>query len=521
MKNLLTKKNLKFIIPGLAVLLIAGIAAALALRGGGETSYGEYAVTRSQWVQSLAAALDCGAPNSAEPFFTDVAAENNAFACVQAAVAYRWLDPGAREFQPNEPATRAFVAATAARAVGLVGTPEADLKDISGQPDPDGIRLAVDSGIFDCPDGLFDPDGTLTLNECLAVLDKVKALTTIAINPNHEDVLTLKKDVVDLRHLRGAVTYRDSAAFSLTVASDEAAALAVGSVYVLPPSARYPYGVARKVAGIAPDGDTYIIENSIPSLDEVIGEIDVQGVYYPDYDNIKTAAGVTWTLIPDGGAAPAMAAGTYRAQPLSATEETLSSGTLALEVKVEEGDIAVVGAVSLQLGATVYIKKGLLGGINELAVTVTENHEAALSVKVSREVDIPLAVIPIPVGPTGIAVMIDVSLNASGEVVISLVNTAAAEYGVRLANLRPSVFARCDMSFGDVETEASVKVGLKPAADLEILGLELGEVSIFIGAGLTAATAPSVVCTDLSLYGALEVEAQLLPQLEIVEIAAK
>jgi hypothetical protein len=516
--------------------------------------------TRAQWVQALVAAAGYGTETGEESFFTDVAAGSAEYGSVQTAAAYGFVDYGEGLFcpdgpldlfRPGDPATREFVAVTSARALGLSDDPEAALRDIADSLDPESIRRAVDIGLFDCPDGLFDPAGAVTVEECLAIAEAIRSYSAGPfVDPGHEDAATLREGVADLRGLTDPVNFADGEAMSVTVSPEAAAALEIGSVYILPPTPLHPYGVARKVEGIERSGDSFTVTNSVPRIGEVADEIDVQGTYYPDYGNIWLAEGVVWDGETSGETLPGASYGGYGSYALREYDDSFLlndrwrqnplrfNGERSSSILKGDG-YEVSGTLAVYLSADVYVKKDpwfgiddlfgleMPGDVSEFNVTVNMKQVLSIEAKIEKGFEVSLAVLPIPIGETGIVLLCEVSLDASGEIVLSIVHEMHTEFAADYDEDRPRrdgngrrrerlemAASKTFSSPAVAEIEGSAKIGLKPSVKVDFFGLELVEVHAFIGPGIAARASTAEPCRDVTLYLALSVGATAFPQLE-------
>jgi hypothetical protein len=511
-------KNPKILIPiigGGILLTLAVIGVVFALRGGEPDTPDQLnepptvtdgTITRAQWIQRLTDAMGYNKENNADAYYTDIQAGHAAYDSVQIAVAYNLITPADR-FSPDDPATREFVAVTSSKAVGLVGTPEVILTDIAGLREADSIRLAVDSGIIESIGGSFNPHSGVTVEESAGILQRIRAYMTIPIDPSHVDTVTLQDGVIDLSATTDTIYYNDSAAMSIRIVGDDAAVLEAGSVYILPSSDNFPYGVARKVRTIAHnETDGYIIENDEPDVEEVLSYIDIQGVYYPDFENAVWEDGVTGRFIEDTGLSEFSAG--YGVQPLNSLLDKL------LRYEVEINMAAVRGRLTInELSATAHIDTGFLR-IKRATLLVEESHSLYLDMNITSSASIPLGTIPIPLGPTGLSATLKISLSASGELEIMIDDTASSEFGFNVVNNSPSVHGKALKSYQNIELMADVKVGVSFGVSLSFLGLEIAEVSAFIGAGARASTT-AFLCVEVDFYIPLSLSASLFPKLRI------
>jgi hypothetical protein len=464
-------------------------------------------ITRGQWVQMLAGAMGSSIPDDADIFFTDVSSGNAIYNSVQTAASYNWIDTDADTFNPDANATRAFVAVTTAKALGFVGEPVSMLSDIAGQKDAEYIRHAVDAELLSGTDGSFNPSGTVTMAECEGIAGKVRSQANITIDPNHIDTVTYNEGVVDLSQAAGAVTFNDPGAMTVTMTGDAATDLTVGSVYLLPPSKEFPYGVARKVRSISQSGNTYTIVNEEPTIEEIVSEIDIQGVYTPDFSKIIWEPGVTAEVIPGDAEGLSAQSDGFSVQPLGIQAQPLVSVSEHYKINFGNGLSATLSIHDLR--GTVKVQKFL--GI-PLSATVKLDAKHTLSMDFNLiKVETRFAKFPIPLTP-GISLMVGMSLGVNGDISFSLVNEMTSEmwFNSGLFGLGMSARTNVIENRWDFNVTANVEAGVYFAASLNFWGLDLIEGTLFLGVGVWA-TMPNY-CMDVRVYLACYLKFALLPQ---------
>jgi phage terminase large subunit-like protein len=497
--------KLVIIIVGVIILLIAAVVVAVFVLRNDEPDTPDLlnepppvtdeTITRAQWIQRLTDTMGYNKENNADAYFMDIQAGHATYNSVQIAVAYNLVAPADR-FNPDSLATREFVTTTATNAIGFLETPDS-------------------SFFFDSPDGGFDPNEYVTVTESEELLRKIRDIVSITIDPNHVDTVTYHAGVIDLLHAADTVTFNDPAAMTVIITGDNAIGLTVGTVYILPPSREYPYGLARKVRSIRQEGDTYIIENEEPAIEEVFSEIDVQGVYYPDYDNAVWMDGVT-----DGSLYSSNTPSSeFSVQALSNVAQSLSSSDIVRTFRI--GDDVEATLTIHELKATAYVRSFLFIPISA-GVRVEASYSLSLSVQLDNLAEeFKIGEIPIPLGPTGISVRVRVSLSLNGDLTFTLVNSMQAEIWLNILNTGTATNGKINNHDLNFDITASVEAGPVLGVSLNILGIDLAEISAFIGIGAKA-TITSGACIDLTIYMPFYIRPALLPQLrDIIDLSFK
>ena len=470
-------------------------------------------ITRGQWIDALARSVanDVFLEDETEAFFSDIDDSTPLFNSVQTAVVYNWIDTDSETFSPNSYATRSFVAATTAKALGLVGEPDVELTDIAGEDDSVFIRLAVDSGILSSSNGIFNPSGTVTVSESNSIIQKVSAATGFDFDPNHEDVLVLEDNVVALQIANVPIVFEDPNAMTVSIPADVGTTLEVGTVYILPPSSEFPNGLARKVRSIERVEDRYIIENEIPAVDEVITELDIQGEYEPDLANVVWASGVTGVFENDVSMRnnePMIQSLSFQAEPRNTNIN--DSSIVSWTFEHELGFAATLDIHTLRGYAFAQM---FLGIPLSARVYIEEAHTFTFYVEAEFSGEIPIAKIPFPIKP-GLSINVLVSVGIDGTVKFMVENSVHSETWFSTGFLGTGNSSRTNIIENswdfNVTASAGIEVGLIFGVTLNLFGLDLLKGAVFIGVLATAEV--NQFCADINLYFICYLNLVLLPK---------
>jgi len=479
-------------------------------------------VTRGQWIDMLTSAMrnTLQFDSETEAFFTDVSPDNPYYKSIQIAAAYCWIDTEQETFNPNEDVTRAFVAVSTAKALGLLGEPVSELTDIHEQKDSEYIRLAVDSGILVSDNNIFNPNGAVLLGECREIINKVKILADFTVDPHHTNIMKTADEVITLQHATDLIAFNDSDAMNITVSEEIAAGLDIGTIYILPPSTEFPDGVARKVKNITRDGDNYIIVNELPAIEEVLSEIDVQAEAYVDFSNVIWDSMVTVESLNIGTQSQPTKQDSIGLESLSAQAQPLSSTGMSVTLDLGGGVRATLDIHSLFYMCKVRYSFGFPV---ESMVHIEESHTINITAAGPIKQEMDLFKIPIPI-LSGLSLEVVATLSVDGSFSLSIKNDMSSQINLSsgLFGFKPSARVSNIESTWETTPEFSVncETGVTLKIGLNIFSLTLVEGSAFLGFEATATSFN--FCTDIALYVICYLNFALLPEYEkVLDISHK
>lgn len=474
-------------------------------------------VTRGQWVDMLTSAMGSNLrlDNDTVIFFTDVSPGDPFYNSIQTAAAYNWIDTGQDTFDPNDEVTRAFIAVSTVKALGLIGEPVSELTDVNEHRDNDYIRLAVDSGILSPEGGIFDPDGAVSLDECREILDMVRAITDLTIDPNHVDIMTLADGVVDLQYAANAITFNDPGAMSITVTEEIAALLDIGSVYILPPSAGSSDGAARKVTGIRQRGNRYVITNEVPAIEEVVSEIDIQVESYADFSRIIWGDSVSVESFDVGTQLLSAGQGGFTVEPLGFQAQPLTSTDMSVKLNLGGGSSATITINHLSYICRILYSFGApIETTVHIDVSYTMTIDAVRKFEKSKELfSLPLILKP------GISLTFKAELGIDGSVSMSISHDISAQVDFSSGSSRVGPSARIrniESTWKDAQPELSVnlELGASLSIALDIFTITFIEGKIFLGCEAIASAFDE--CVDVAIYPICYLQLAVLPKFEDV-----
>jgi len=471
-------------------------------------------VTRGQWVSLLTSVMGNNLQFDSETvvFFTDVSSDDLYYNSIQIAAAYNWIDTDQDTFNSTGEVTRAFVATTAAKALGLTGEPVSDFSDINEQQDSDYIRLAVDSEILSSENGIFNPDGFVSPEECQEILNRIRALTDLTIDPNHVDIMTLADGVVDLQHAADDITFNDSRAMTVFVTEEIAAGLDIGSVYILPPSTGSLDGVARKVLSISQNGDTYTIANEVPTIEEVVSEIDVQVRSYADLSGIVWDDSIAVESFELGTQVLSAGQDGYRIESLSFQAEPLASTSMTATLYLGDGVSATITINSLSYECHI---QSFIGFPMEAMVQIDVSHTVTIDAAGQIKNSMDLFKLPLPIKP-GISLEVTASLGVDGSFSLSITNDISSQIVFNSGRFGFGSSARVSNIQSTWDAEPEAKVNMEAGATfniaLNIFTLTFIEGSAFLG--FEARASAFSYCTDIAVYAICYLKFVVLPKFE-------
>jgi hypothetical protein len=493
---------------------------------------GNDGITRAEWIQSLTDTMDYGNQNSNPAVFADVSPGHSVYESVQIAATYGLIDTLDEAFNPNAPATREFVAVTAAKAVGFFGMPTSELIDIFDLAEPHLIAFTVDNGLFESTNGRFNPNGRVSAAESEEILRKVLRFTTVIIDPDHINTVVYLDGVVDFLESFDAVVSADDNYMNVQLSAAYGSMLEVGTVYLLPPTCQFPVGAARRVRSITRSGDVYIVENVEAELEEIYQEISIQSEFFPDFDNIIWAEGVTVISSPafndslrsynDGFELQALANRPEHSNPIQPAIQAdpilFKKIEHSFEIDTQMG-LQVIGTwTQLEFDAVLNMNYTAGGFPLSAAVDIIERSSISWSVTCQSKPDEKIKLCDVPMFYfKGITIFFRVYLDLEGEFSVSYVQETTTRHWINVFNSGQASNSKIlNSPMPSIEVDASFKLGLRPTLSLTIINIDLIEFSFFIGIRVLYARTLPEECMDIFLYVPLYVKIEVAPQSERV-----
>lgn len=309
----------------LAVALI--VTGLLVFLGGGaedgDSENGAF-MTRADWIAELGANFGMAEYIQQEPYFADVPQDHGSYAFVQATKEWNVLR-NENTFNPNEIATRAFVAETVM--IAALQDYDSTCFDKSAE---ELIQIAHEAGIMESTVA----DDLMTAHECALIAEAAKNYSLTLTKEEHATV-ELKDGVIDLRTETDIQVNDDVVTMPENLGSD----LKVGSVFIVPGDVN---GLAKKVVSVEKKDGQVVVTTQEPEFSEVAEKVDAFFVAGPSSieDIVPLQDGIEILPLSDEENVANMNPGDATALPLSQTQ-FLSTGKLSLkgfELKVNLTD---------------------------------------------------------------------------------------------------------------------------------------------------------------------------------------
>jgi hypothetical protein len=371
--------------------------------------------------------------------------------------------------------------------------------------------------------------------------------------------VTLNRDLVDLSESSAEFSYHDAEAMNMIVSGEDGAMLEVGKVYMLPPTKEYPYGLARKVSDVFAIGDNeFAVTSEEPTLEEIITDYDIQGVFYPDYNNIIWGEGITGRVVTNEDVSPALAgASIVPIQPLGVQGDTISirklsaasssdSGTAAsssksndsddgdsddfdatddyldgepnitlklgensaeIQIEYEEDDVEISGSIALKDMNTIVemSNQGIFGTekLHKASASATVESSLECTGEIGDESKT-ICKIPFPlIAP--FTTTLNLEIGVSGEITVKLEDSFLIEVGAIDTNgiLPRLIHDVTDHDFS-VNADGSAKAMINIAPTVSVAGIKILVAKAGVGAGVKAKALGSF-CAEINAYVPLTV----------------
>ena len=495
-------------------------------------------LTRLKWIEMLSDSFYIQNSKTEDPYFSDVSKENELFGKIQECVELGIISDE-KQFNANSSVSFKEAALNCINAIGK-STVSDYLKTDKELSEKELLKFAKEKILTEISD-----------KKMLTQADAEKALknsTELLLNKPlfEKEKIKLAEGVTDLRNSKAE--YTDSSAVISDVKD-----IKKDSVIILPPSAEYPAGLARKVASVS--GNTVTLGEA--NIDEVFDEIKVSKRTKLNSTDFTPAAGVTvgeYSAVENTsrteGASAAPTLLTAQSNNNSYTELAsdgkasfdivlnLTKGELSLDEKwgslkgsysdakspekasdfkfdgrnlyteKYKAGYEIKGKISLSdisLDNDVDYKKiaGIKVGVNRCETKVNFKASVNLSAKGKIDDDIDVLTARIPIGVSGLSVkcVFVLSIGANGEISVKseIRNTTSYIYEKGLKQVNNT----------DVKNKATVTGELTaqvgPKAVLSILGMDFFDIQALIGMGAKAEISAEqgsteIPCVDVKAY---------------------
>lgn len=458
------------------------------------TSENDISVTRGQWVDMLANKFSMNKDDAdkVDSYFTDI--DNSQYKASIVTAYYNAILPtDSTEFNPDSAATRDFAAFTLNNCICFVKNEDLSCDDYDDIVYKDAASALVERGYFSLINNKFMPNKPVTSNEMDSIILLIEeSLKEFEIDPEHENVIDVKDDVLDfneniIKSINGNTV--------IVVLNDKTAKLTSGSIFIAPDPENDGCFVTYKVENVATtESGELKLTVSEPELSEVYNKISVQGVVDSN-KNDKDLSSVGANADTDNSV------GGNWLELHSADNCYIDASKLQFnktyKIKNDDGDtievklngglnnpvIEYVVDVDFvpDLFSPIYVKP------NNFAVYVALKNELAFhgEAKVtlgSGSGTLEIAKVPVQLCPgVNVNIIVNLVVKADGTVTVdySLENTV----GIMITKENGAQFIKDFKKSNPPEIAAQVNlsVGIAPGLSLSIIGKEIAEVSAEIG----------------------------------------
>lgn len=222
-------------------------------------------MTRGEWAQKMAQALQIDSSEATDPIYSDVGSDNTYFNAVQHCAAWDIFDKNGN-FQPEKETTVDFAIASAIRAVGEDKIANSSYNKI----------LRTDEDRIDFFNSISDMDyisgGALYPEWADHIIDDMNAVFS-SLELKQEQKIDLKETCVQV----GDHDVIFSADGKTGTIQNDGLSVKKGNILVVNPSELYPEGVTAKITGLQGKQFTY----TRPSGKEVLEHVKLSGTYKP------------------------------------------------------------------------------------------------------------------------------------------------------------------------------------------------------------------------------------------------
>ncbi len=433
---------------------------------------------------------------------------------IETAIQYGLVDLHADQnnkvlFSPNEYATREFVAFSTINALGFStynSSIECDDSNILLYPDID--KLMIHYGMLKLVNNNFNPNQYVSNEEVTTIIDTICDFNdSLNIDPSTENTIdyndTIKQYTLDFTI--------DEDNKIVTSSDKQLADLTTGDIVLLNNHYDLRDSIAIKIEKITYTDDKYIINYTDPSIDQVVDNIQVEGVidnqdalFIPEdgvtIENTASAKSRSkLTEIPFNGSITAsfnLEFGEHKEYSLSA------KASLNLEELKYKVDCEKFGWLPVKLKEAHF--ECLLKSSASIEFKNTGDNNKTSIWTEEKEINQKLGTILIPT-PSGVYGSVDVYLvtSLSGKIKLSI--QADANIGIQYKHGNIRNIGYLDATTNDIDLNAEAKLGLKPEVSIKVAGCNLIKANTEAGVAANAKISnvvldPLKYCVDTNLY---------------------
>lgn len=449
-------------------------------------------ISRGAWLSKLLAATGTKMDVSVNVPFSDIAGNENE-AAIKAAYSLGIID-GGQKFNPDAPATREFVFATAVLRAGF-SDDGSKLKaaDANEANKPALLQVALDEGIASLDEqGYIRPQAAFDATEADGLAKKVADLMALGDSPSEDcDEVVYRKDVVVIHGFeRVGDAYK--------VSSD--CAVAKGDKVALETDESQADGAFGIVKSCTKNGDGTLLEIAQANkLEDYFESINIsKSKIVASLDMIEPLEGVE---LVDEPMTTAVGDGKFDLPTVS--------------FKIGEQTLGKYGKGELKLKMSPYARASMKWsadkGFQEMKLGLggTAGLEGELKAELKNEGAFPVARIPFKISPTlTVWSVVNVEVSVYGKVKVTL--NVESESGVFVKNGHMRSYHDATLGDSKIACEAGAKFGVGPQATLNFLGLGVCDVKLAVGAqaqGTGVVRDTGMVCNDIAVFAYAELTA--------------
>lgn len=460
-------------------------------------------LTRGEWINQLVEAMDYEEMDFQlnEPYFIDT--EDSIFEdSINYAVMYKVVELSSSHFNPQELATREFMAFTTVNALGYEKEKNLECLDSYLLKYPKEAEVAVGIGAITLENGYFKPSEFITqadANKALSVVKETRESEYIGDESKNEvvyqdNVISLSKDNVISLNDSTLILKRNNETEKIqikdTIAIEE-------------------YGVF-KIEQIQLQETTIVLGTSTPKFEETIESLETVGSGELQPSGFIPAEGVNYIF--EGEETNQI---NPRVNLINVSGSITDAGSWNLDFKKKINDnVTLSGYLNLNLDAIKYkadIDVSFTGvDINNVYLKVQPDvdSEAKVSIKNNGDEDfnnngyIKIGKVPV-VGVPGASIFIEIGIEYRADGYARVIYTLDGQYGLQIKDNRPRIINSFSNTLS-FEVNANLSFGPRLAAMVNVLNtwdlLDLDIAAGASGSGTAAFRSTGVICSDLKAH---------------------
>lgn len=394
--------------------------------------------------------------------FTDIADDANAD-IIETAVKYGIIPNSGGKFNPNNAASREFLAVTSVRAIGFAAEDlEINYYDKSDLKYKTEDAVAIQLKLLKLSDNNFLPTKAITKTEKQNA-DKILSdiIKSRDIDENHKDIIEYSEDVVNEKEVNNYTVSEQNGIYTVTVSTGTSLGeVEEGDKIVLPATNSYPDGIALIVISstVSSDGKSRIVRGSVPDeVTEFVEKIDIEGMAEADSNGATAVDGVATLEVTkdDNGDNTRQNISNNKLKNASIDGEINLKDKTKYTFTIKE----IETTISFYLSELKYRVDFNKKGVNEIYIGLPNVISMDTDYKVSKNFSKKIGDVPINIG-AGFSANIEVYLEASISGEISMNLKLSNNIGMQFYNGEFYVVKSCEPSF-DMMVDADVDAGAK------------------------------------------------------------